>query len=206
MTPRFRTLAKPALFTAGLSLVAFGLAHVAFITWVVDRSEDPSLALRLGLMFAAPILVGAAPAAVSALLGAATWRAAWGTPLASARGWGVVMASALLPALALNLGVGPSGDSPAPWTIPVILVGVFLVPAMLGAWLSRSVRGLGAGAAALPVGATLSLFIQAEPLGGWVLPFVVSMFAIFLASGWLMARMTARAAAARSSPGAGAVP
>lgn len=189
--PRYRTLARAALLTAGVSLLAFGLAHMSFITWTVDRSEDPSLLLRLGLMLGAPMMVGAIPSLLAAAIGAYAWKATWGTPLASWR-WGPVLATALLPAILVNLAVGPSGDTPAPWAMPVILGGVVLVPATIGAWVARSPWGFATGAAALPVGATLSMFIQAEPLSGWVLPFVIAMLLIFSSSGWLMARLLAR--------------
>ncbi|HVM45704.1 MAG TPA: hypothetical protein VM582_07185 [Candidatus Thermoplasmatota archaeon] len=200
--PRYRSLAKPALLAAGASLLAFGLAHAAFITWAVDRSEDASLLLRLGIMLGAPILVGAVPSLATALAGAYAWRATWGTRLASPL-WGLAMTSALLPALLLNLVHGPTGDSPPAWMLPVVLGGVLALPALVGVALARSARGLLAGAATLPVGAMLSMFIQAEAFSGWVLPFVVATVAILGASGWLMARLVARAAPPEAfSPGA----
>lgn len=187
----YRRSLKAALLTAGASLFVFGVAHMAFITWVVDRSEDPSLLLRLGMMLGAPLAIGAVPSLLAAGIGAYAWKATWGTPLATWR-WGLVFASALVPAILVNLVAGPSGDAPAPWALPVILGGVVLVPAVLGVWVARSPWGLLAGAAALPVGAMLSMFIQAEPLRGWVLPFVASILIIFALSGALMARLLAR--------------
>jgi hypothetical protein len=192
--PPYRQLCRAALTTAAVSLLAFGLAHAAIITWVVDRSQDSSLLLRLGVMFGAPIMIGAIPATISALVGAAVWRANWQTPLATAK-WGIVMASAILPALVLNLSIGPSGDAPAAWAMPLIFAGVVLVPAALGGWFARSRYGLLAGLAALPIGLMLSFFIQAEALGGWTAAFVASIFAILLASGWLMNKVATSATA-----------
>lgn len=144
--PPYRALLRSALLTAGASLLALGIAHMAFITWAADRSEDASLLLRLGRMLGAPMLVGAIPAAIAGAIGAYAWQRTWGTPLA------------------------------------------------------RSAWGLLVGAAALPVGATLTVFVQAEALAGWVLPFVLSFLSVFAASGWVMARLVAREQG--SSPGA----
>lgn len=194
--PPYRSLFIAALFTAAVSLVAFGLTHAAFITWAADRSEDPSLLARLGLMFSAPAAFGIPFALISASLGALAWRATRGSRLATWR-YGLVLATALVPPVVMSLIKGPYGDaSPDGVTLFLTMTSLVLLPALLGVWLAREPVGALAGLAALPLAGPWTMFIAAEGLIGWVIPFVVSLFVILGASGWLMARFLAQGARA----------
>lgn len=190
--PRLRDLLKPAFLTAGAALLAFGVAHMAFITWAADRSEDASLALRLLVMLGAPIMVGVPFAVVATLLNVLAWRAAAGTRLASWR-YGALLASALVPPVALSLVHGPYGDElPGAPAMVATFAGVFLLPALIGTAVAGWRVGPLVALAALPLVLPWTMFMLGSGVGGWVAPFVASLFLILVGSGWLMGRLSRR--------------
>lgn len=192
--PRYRDVVKPALLTGALSLLAFGLAHVAFITWVPSPPQDgaapPPLALRMLVMLVAPIALGALFAIAASLLAAGAWTFARGERLRSAR-LGIALAAALVPPVALSLVHGPYGEeTPTAAQVGLVMAAIFLGPASLAAHWGGPRAGLSAGAAGLVLVAPWTLFLMPSGLVGWVIPFVVSLFAILLTSGLLMARLS----------------
>lgn len=195
--PSYRSLLKPAFLTAGASLLAFGLAHAAFITWVPTPSQlageaQPPLALRLLVMLAAPMGFGIPFAVAAALTGAAAWRATGGTRI---RPWtyGAAVASALAVPIGVSLIHGPYGDGfPAGPLLIAVLGSIVVLPAALGSILARSPAGLVLGIAAVPLAPPWTGFIMGAGVRGWVAPFVASLVLILVGSGRLMGRLAPR--------------
>lgn len=187
--PSYRSLVVPALKTAGVSLLLFGLAHVLFITWAVDRTGDASLLLRLARMLFVPMGVGIPFALVAAFLGAAVWRNAAGTRLVGAP-YGVALATGLLPPIALALLHGPYGDDmPSALTSATVFVMIVALPTLAGVAVAGLRAGAPLGLVAMPFAFPWTMFILGEGVEGWAIPFVASLLLIVGASGLLMRRM-----------------
>lgn len=204
--PRLRALWKPAFLTAGACLLAFGLAHAAFITWVPSPSQDgeapPPVALRLLVMLVAPMAIGIPFAAISALLHAIAWRAVHGTPLASWR-YGLALASGFVPPVALSIVHGPYGDAtPSGLSFGMLAVAMVALPALVGFTIARKPAGTMLGLFGLALTIPWTGFLMGTGVTGWVVPFVVSLFLILLGAGGLMERFSRRAPPEAFSPGA----
>lgn len=200
--PSYRWVLKPAFLTTAACLVAFGLAHVAFITWVPTASQlagepQPPLAQRLLVMFAAPVLVGIPFALIAALAGAAAYRQGSGTRLSEWR-YGAVAATALLPPAALATVHGPYGDAvPGGLGFALLFGAMLALPAALGVLLAGP-RGALVALAVVPFALPWTMFLLGVGLVGWVVPFFGSLVVIVTTSGWLMGKLVARAASRRA--------
>ncbi len=189
---RARIPFKAAFLTAFCALLAFGIAHAAFITWAVpDRSQDSSLFARLVQMLVSPMIVGAPFALFAAVLNAFAWRAAMGTVLRSWR-YGALLASGFVPAIIVALVHGGFGDETAPgFAFPLLISAMFLVPAVIGTVVANIRVGPLIALAGLPFLVPWGAFVLASGISGWIAPFVASILIILIASGCLMERLVA---------------
>lgn len=193
MTPaagvaRYRDLLRPSFLTVATTLALFGVTHMLFITWVADRSDDPSLAARLALMLFAPVFVGVPFAFAEALVGAAAWRATRASGRLRSWRYGAALSLSLLP----PVGAWAAGSVPDSGLVTLALVGGGALLALAaGAWAGGARGGALLGLAALPFVGPWTGFLLGAPRSAWVALFVASWFALLALAGALMERWAA---------------
>lgn len=191
MDPAARATAKASLATGACALLAFGVAHVIWITPLVERDPGVPLVALLGVMLAAPMLVGALPVALmSGLLGVV-----WHVTRARLAGWrfGAVLALGFAPVVVGAAVFGGTGDdAPPALGVATVAAASAATLAAAGAWAGGWRPAVLLPVSVAPVFGILALFFFSVGLNAWTTGFAASILVVLVASGVLVERFAAR--------------